>query len=92
MCVFYKMFTNRLTFSKNDFILFEIYTKAAIKIDLILMTAITNLYAFVLYMRYKKYGAPIMATTIPAGTPDGCKMTFPNVSENTSKMHQLKSL
>lgn len=36
-------------------------------------------------MRYKKYGAPIMATTIPAGTPDGCKMTFPNVSENTSK-------
>ena len=68
------------------------YIKAAIKIDLILMTAITNLYAFVLYMRYKKYGAPIMATTIPAGTPDGCKMTFPNVSENTSKMHQLKSL
>ena len=35
-----------LPFLKNDFILFEIYTKAAIKIDLILMTTITNLYVF----------------------------------------------
>lgn len=44
-----------------------------------------TLYVFVLYIKYKKYGAPIIATTIPAGTPPGCNTILPIVSAITSK-------
>lgn len=38
-----------------------------------------------MYIKYKKYGAPIIATTIPAGTPPGCNIILPIVSAITSK-------
>ena len=44
-----------------------------------------TLYIFVLYIKYKKYGAPMIATTIPAGIPPGCNAILPIVSAITSR-------